>query len=93
MVLILELPLHSGLLVNCEVRTVADIMDIGYRREVYIVLFNHDYKALLAPKGDRITQLILGEIVILKIEFLDESDVTLCGNKKSSFIGTRKRCL
>lgn len=71
----------SGLSLNSKIKTMAGVIDSGYRGEVKVVLFNlskNDYKV---EKGAKIAQLIIMPIINYELEEVDELEETHRGEK------------
>lgn len=71
----------SGLALNNKIKTMAGVIDSGYRGEVKVVMFNlgkTDYKV---EKGAKIAQLVIMPIINYELEEVNELDETRRGEK------------
>ncbi|MCS6788988.1 MAG: dUTP diphosphatase [Patescibacteria group bacterium] len=71
----------SGLALNSKIKTMAGVIDSGYRGEVRVVMFNlgkTDYKV---EKGVKIAQLVIMPIINYELEEVNELDETHRGEK------------
>ncbi len=52
----------SGLAVNNGIKTMAGVIDSGYRGEIQIIIFNTSQIKFIIEKGDRIAQILIQKI-------------------------------
>ena len=70
---------RSGLAVKYFIDIGAGVIDRDYRGNVGVVIFNHLNKPFLVSKGDRIAQLIIEKIAMLKLIEVDRLETTKRG--------------
>lgn len=70
----------SGLAANFGLKTMAGVIDSGYRGECKIVLFNVGQKSYKIKKGDKIAQLLLQKVENVEVNQVDELDMTERGD-------------
>jgi len=71
----------SGLALNHQLKTMAGVVDSGYRGEIKVVIFNLGDKPYKVSKGSKIAQLIIMPIIQYEIEEKEELDDTHRGEK------------
>lgn len=71
----------SGLALNNQIKTMAGVIDSGYRGEIKVVLFNLGKTTFKVLKGSKIAQLIIMPIIYWEIEEVKELDQTHRGEK------------
>jgi len=71
----------SGLSANFGIKTMAGVIDSGFRGECKIVLLNVGQKSYKIRKGDKIAQLLLQKIEDAEIEEVKELDKTERGDR------------
>ena len=68
---------HLGLAIHNFIDVRAGVVDLGYRGEIKVVLFNHSAKDFQVQVDDQIAQLILEQIrtpQVKKVATLDDTD-------------------
>lgn len=65
---------RSGLACKKSIDVGAGVIDPDYRGEVGVLLFNHGDEDFPVKEGDRIAQLILEQVKILKVEQVSNQD-------------------
>jgi len=70
---------RSGLAAKKMIHVGAGVVDADYRGEVGVVLFNHGPEAFEVAPGDRVAQLILEKIEMLKCEEVESLEDTARG--------------
>lgn len=71
----------SGLALNNQIKTMAGVIDSGYRGEIKVVLFNLGKTTFKVLKGSKIAQLVITPIIFWEIEEVEELDQTHRGEK------------
>lgn len=71
----------SGLALNNQIKTMAGVIDSGYRGEIKVVLLNLGKTTFKVLKGSKIAQLIITPIIYWEIEEVKELDQTHRGEK------------
>ena len=71
----------SGLALNYQLKTMAGVIDSGYRGEVKVVVFNLGDKPYKVSKGSKIAQLVIMPIIQYEIEEKEELEDTHRGEK------------
>ncbi|MGC8775697.1 MAG: dUTP diphosphatase [Minisyncoccia bacterium] len=71
----------SGLALNNKIKTMAGVIDSGYRGEVKVVLFNLGKETYKIQKGAKIAQLVIMPIINYELEEVKELDNTHRGEK------------
>lgn len=71
---------RSGLAAKNFIDVGAGVIDVDYRGEVFVLLFNFGDEDFVVKEGDRIAQLIIEKISILDIEEVDELNKTCRGD-------------
>lgn len=61
----------SGVAFNKGIKTMAGVIDSGYRGEIMIVLINHSKENFEIKKGQKIAQMLIQKIENPKIEIVD----------------------
>lgn len=61
----------SGLALKNGIKTMAGVIDSGYRGEIMIVLINLSKKKFQVKKGQKIAQMLIQKIECVKIEITD----------------------
>ena len=68
---------RSGLAANSGIVCVFGTVDMGYRGEIGVTLFNHTNKFVRIEQNDRVAQLVLSPVIradIVETDYLDETD-------------------
>lgn len=71
----------SGLALNNQLKTMAGVIDSGYRGEVKVVLFNLGKETYKVLKGSKIAQLVIIPIINYELEEVEKLDETHRGEK------------
>jgi dUTP pyrophosphatase len=71
----------SGLALNKQLKTMAGVIDSGYRGEVKVVLFNLGKENYKVEKGSKIAQLVIMPIINYELEEVKKLDETERGSK------------
>lgn len=66
----------SGLSLNSKIKTMAGVIDSGYRGEIKVVLFNLGQTDYKVEKGSKIAQLVIMPIIDYEIEEREELEET-----------------
>ncbi len=71
----------SGISLKSGIKTMAGVIDSGYRGEIKIVLINLSSKNYKIEKGQKIAQLLIQKIETPEIEIVDDLSKTSRGEK------------
>lgn len=71
----------SGLALNSKIKTMAGVIDSGYRGEVKVVLFNLSKNEYKVEKGAKIAQLVIMPIINYELEEVEQLEETHRGEK------------
>jgi len=70
----------SSLAGNYGIKTMAGVIDSGYRGEYFIVLLNTSEKDYKINKGDKIAQMLIQQVESAQIEEVSDMDDTIRGD-------------